>query len=581
MEEITLKIGGIAGAGIKSTGEIFAKICLRSGWHVFDYTEYPSLIRGGHNTYHVRAATEPIWSTVQYIHILIALNEEAVRLHLEHVIEGGVVVYDPSVVDAEKLGRGRSDVRFCAVPFAELAISSGGIEKMGNMVSIGAVVGLLHGSLKITKSVIADIFATKGEQIVSQNEVAAEAGYEYVQEHFSEPFAWTLHELDAPEQMLVAGNEALGFGALAGGVQFYAGYPMTPSSSILHFMAKYGPKQGVVVKHASDEIGAVNMCIGAGFAGARAMTASSGGGFSLMVESLGLAGITETPIVITEVQRGGPATGLPTWTEQADLRFVAHASQGEFPRVLLAPASVEECFTHAALALNLAEIAQTPVLILSDKLLAESQKSTEPFTSKHVAIDRGKLMTTREANRQKDYHRYEITEDGISPRAVPGLPNTLFLANSDEHDTYGYSEENAENRTAMVDKRARKLEQIKDLLPKPIIIGPKQADYTFITWGSTMGPVLDAMRILEAEGHSVQMYRLPVILPFPSEEVTQFLETTTQTILVENNSEGQLGGLIREKTGYELDVHMLKYDGRPFFPEEIVQNFLAMIEEAH
>lgn len=576
-QEITWKIGGIAGAGIKVTGDAFARACTRAGWYVFDYSEYPSLIRGGHNSYHVRAGVEPVYSTVREADVLVALNAKAIRNHLFEINPGGAVIFDSQAVKPDEVASHRSDISYMDVPLAKLATQAGGQELMANSVALGASWAVFKGPLEIIQNVLADGFKSKGEVVIKSNQAAAQAGYEYVKARLPKLKLAELKPQLGTGRILLPGNEALALGALANGLNFFAGYPMTPSTSIFHFMAQHGLGRGVIFKQTEDEISAVNMAIGAAYAGARSMTATSGGGFSLMVEALGLAGITETPLVIVNSQRPGPATGLPTWTEQADLRFLLHAAQGEFPRIVLAPGDVEECFRYGAEALNYAEQYQTPVLILLDKYLSESQMAVEPFNQKLITVDRGKLLTRADAEKENEFRRYQETPDGISKRSRPGLANTLFIANSDEHNDYGYSEESAENRRLMMDKRFRKLQTAEQNLSRPVLHGPDKADVTLVGWGSTLGPMLDALKRLTELNISANILRPVILEPFPSDFIKTILRQAKTTVLVENNSQGQLGGLIREKTGFEIGYQLLKYDGRPFFPDEIAAGVKSFV----
>lgn len=571
MQERTWKIGGVAGMGIKSTGDIMTRICAESGWYVFDYSEYPSLIRGGHNTYHVRAGSEPVRSTVKEVQVLVALNEETIRLDFSDVVPGGALIYDPSEFDPDKITAHRDDVHYLAVPLHKLAVEDGGAGMMKDTVAVGASLAAFNGDLGKAIEVIKRRFAAKGKWLVEGNAGAASRGYAYVKGNFPNALEWKLNVLDEPERIVLPGNEAIGLGAIASGLQFFAAYPMTPASSILHYLSRVGPNKGVVVKHAEDEIGAINMAIGGSFAGLRTMTATSGGGFSLMTEALSLSAMTETPLVIVNAQRPGPATGLPTWTEQSDLQFILHAGSGEFPRIVLAPGNVQECFQLGAESLNFAERYQLPVFILTDKLLAESQEAVKPFTTRFLSIDRGKRINPTAGKPEGEFKRYAFVDDGISLRSIPGTPDHLFLANSDEHNEAGFTDESSANRQKMMDKRHQKLLTAVEDLPMPFVHGPEEADVTLVGWGSTMGAILDAMRLLEERGIHANFLRIVVLSPFPTDYVKSILEKSGTTVLIENNSQGQLGALIREHTGIDIDYHVLKYDGRPFFPEEVAE----------
>jgi 2-oxoglutarate/2-oxoacid ferredoxin oxidoreductase subunit alpha len=378
-----------------------------------------------------------------------------------------------------------------------------------------------------------------------------------------------MEEIKAVPTILISGNEAASVGAIKAGLKFVAEYPMTPSSSILSFMAANEYNYNIVVKHTEDEIAAVNMLCGSAMAGARSLTATSGGGFALMTEGLGMAGISETPFVIIESMRTGPSTGMPTYTEQSDLRFAIHASQGEFPRLICAPGDVDESFFETYKMFNLTDRTQTPGIILMDKHLSESSKTTKPFDTSKLKIERGKLMTDAQMQNTKDFKRYLVTEDGISPRSIPGQPNGLYVSTSYEHREDGFSDEEPHMRNAQVEKRARKLNAIREEEVAPKIYGDKDADLTIVSWGSNKGMVLEAMKWLNKEGLKVNFMQILWIVPFPVKKIAEVLSKAKKTLMVEQNFEAQMKGLIREKTGIDIKNVLLKYDGRPFDPEEI------------
>jgi 2-oxoglutarate ferredoxin oxidoreductase subunit alpha len=376
----------------------------------------------------------------------------------------------------------------------------------------------------------------------------------------------------------LSGNEAICLGAIKAGCKFFAAYPMTPINSIISFFAAKAEELEMIYFQPEDEICGINAAIGASFAGVRSMVATSGGGFSLMVESYGLAGMTETPLVIIEGQRPGPSTGLPTWTSQGDLRFVLHASQDDFPRIVLAPGDQEECFWLTIEAFNLADKYQTPVVILTDKYLAESYKSVDYFDESNIKIDRGLIMSLQQ--QKKEYQRYKITDSGISPRPFVGREALTFIANSDEHNEFGFSDEDAEIRKKMMEKRMRKLITCQNEIPDPKIYGDLKSKILLISWGSSKGPVLEAQKILKENNISTKFLHLNFINPLPINFLNNFfasLNKEDKVLIIEQNIAGQLAGLIREKTGFFIDNHLLKYDGRPFFPEEIVKKVKEII----
>lgn len=578
-DRIVWKIAGEAGFGIKVAGQIFSRTFARGGYYVFDYVEYPSLIRGGHNVITARVDRAPFFSHMQLVDVLVALNRESIELHLAEMRPGGTIIHDPSQTNFDHSQLARDDVCLCDVPLLELATASGGPKIMMNSVALGATVGMVGFRFDVLAAVLQETYARKGEKIVQTNVAAARAGYERIKAHCLE-CGHTLSgvEEEPPQHIVVDGSEAIGMGALAAGCRFYAAYPMTPASPLLHFMAANEEEFGVVVKHTEDEIAAMNMIIGAAFAGVRAMCATSGGGFSLMVEGLGLAGVSETPIVVGLMQRPGPGTGLPTWTEQGDLRFAIHAAQGEFPRIVLAPGDKEECFNLGAEAFNLAERFQTPVIIISDMFLQESHATVIPFDASAVSIDRGKLLREPvQIPGGGEYLRYEITDDGVSPRVLPGAGPTQ-IANSYEHDEYGWANEDAALRTAMMNKRARKLETASQVVPQPRLHGPEHADLTIVSWGSPKGPIQEAMRWLEEESVAVNYLQVVTLQPFPARRVGEVLIAAQCTMCIENNRSGQLAGLIREHCLLDVDHRFNKHDGRPFFPEEIVARIKGVLQ---
>lgn len=600
--DFTWMIGGEAGFGIQSAGHIFALGACRGGLHVFGEAEYPSLIRGGHNSDVIRVADKEVMVHKERLDLLCAMNKETLDLHLHEIVEGGGAIYDPDEIKDVVIPEG---VKAFPVPLGALAKEHGGSSLYRNTVSIGASFGLVKYDLEILNGILKDMFGRKGDEIVNNNIASAKAGYDFARENFADDFDYVLEKVEgADKKMLITGNDALCFGALKAGCKFVAEYPMTPSSSILHFMAKHAKDYHIVVKHTEDELAAMNMVVGASWAGARAMTATSGGGFCLMVEALGMAGMIEAPAVCVEVQRGGPSTGLPTRTEQSDLLFVNHASQGEFPRIVMAPGDFEQCFRLAFDAFNLAEKYQLPVLILSDKHLAESVKSMAPFNTEGMKVDRGKLLTQvkldemraesekvlaglPDGGTMKDrghggvstkgnylspdngFLRYKYEEDGVSPRTIPGMKGGVHRSATDEHDETGDLTEDPVERTMMMDKRMRKLMGVLAELPAPVLQGEADADITFVAWGSPKDAILEVIEMLEEDGVKANLLQIVYMVPFHAKEVGDILKGCKKTVAVEMNATGQLCELIAQKTGYFVDEKILKYSGRQFTAHEI------------
>lgn len=566
---ITWKIGGEAGWGIMTTGAMLCKVAERCHLHVYDHLEYPSLIRGGHNTIDIRISTSEVTSQEKDIDLLVALNRQTIDLNKALMKKNSAVLYDPDKVkiDSNELP---ATVTMLPIPLSQMIKDSGISSLMLNNIVMGASSAILNFDFQTLSVVIAGEFSSKGANIVADNQKAAKLGYDFVIANLKSKFEIKLTPQDSLQRIVVTGNEAIALGAIAANCKFYCAYPMTPTSAILHFMAAKAQEADMVVKHAEDEIAVINMAIGASFTGVRAMVGTSGGGFSLMVEGLGLAGITETPLVIVVGQRPGPATGMPTWTGQADLQFLAHASQDEFPRIILAPGDVEEAFYLTTEAFNLADIYQTPVFILVDMYLCESHKSTIPFDVGKITINRGKLI--KDGNNLTAYKRYQTTPDGVSPRVIPGTPGTNYLANSYEHDETGLSTEDGSERAKQVEKRNRKTQTFLKTFTPPTLYGENDADITLLAWGSTKGPILQALSDSNFVINNKKFNFLHFKYVWPLDEValTKSLQNAKKLVMIEGNYEGQMARLIRQETGIKMDKIFTKYSGRPFYPEEII-----------
>ena len=568
--EMSILIGGDAGQGVESGGAGFAKAFARAGLHVYAMQDFRSRIRGGHNFFQMRLSDRPIYSHRDPVQLVVALNPEAVSVHVDHIADGGAVIFADSFKIDEAPLRERG-ISVDALPLLKIAEQHGN-RIMMNTAALGATAGITGFPLEFLEGVIRENFAVKGAAAVDANLAVARDAYEAAKTRYGDDFPYRLAAVGgAPRRMLMNGNQALALGALAGGCRFISAYPMTPATSIIEWLAAAPAEYGVVTKHTEDEIAAVCMAIGASFTGARAMTATSGGGLSLMVEAMGLAGITEVPLVIADAQRGGPSTGMPTHTEQSDLLFVVHASQGEFPRVVLAPGNVEQCFEAGWRAFNLADKYQCPVFVMTDTLLASSLQTVDAgeIDFRSVIIDRGKTLDGS-GPAPEDYKRFEYSEDGVSPRAFPGNPTAIVTASSDEHNEAGHISEDSEIRTRMMRKRMQKLETARGEMRTPSLYGPEEADITLIAWGSTYGVCRDAVDLLNESGDSARMLHFGDVWPVPAEEVGAILRSCRRTVLVEQNYTSQLAALLRMTTGFEANVTLTKYDGRPFGPDDIV-----------
>ncbi len=572
-KELILRIGGAAGDGGSSTAESFAKICTRSGLYTFTYTSYQSVIRGGHMWVQVRASEEPLLSQGERPHVLICLNQPTADIHVPQVREGGAVIFDSESVKVEK-DHLPDAVRVLGFPIARMAREHGNNPLMKNTVALGAAIRLFDMDLKVVEGAFRRIWGDKKEEVVQANVKAATAGYGHPDGHGGS-LDLGLTYSNKP-RILITGNQAIALGALAAGCKFLAQYPMTPASSIMHWMADHAPEHGVVVKQVEDELAAVSMAIGAGFAGARAMTATSGGGFSLMVEGLGQGGMVEAPVVVVLAQRAGPSTGVPTKTEQGDLNLVLGAGQGDWPRAVIAPRNTQECFRLTTEAFNLADVYQTPIIVMSDLYLSEGYRTVDGFDF-NVPIIRG-LLATDGGEAASRYLRYKITDSGVSPRALPGQKGFQFDAGTDEHDEKGELisdvlagiPEYVELRRRMMDKRMRKLQGLLRDTKGPELWGPNRADLTVISWGSTQGPVREAiMNLQESDGLSVNSLEYAYLFPFHGEETLDLLRGAKKTLAVEGNYTGQFMRLLTAETAVKPDAFFGKYDGEPFYPSEI------------
>ncbi len=579
VNKISVIIGGEAGAGITRSGFLFAKACLRGGLNVFGANDYQSLIRGGHNFYIARADAEEIYSQADTIDLLLALNKETILIHKDELVSGGGIVYDGEEIALSNEELNRDDLKLYSVPLKSIVKELEGELIMSNTVALGAAVSILNYDLEILNEVLRDTFKPK---VAELNIKAAKMGYDYAQEHYAGNFEYRLEKTGeaGKRKIFLTGNEAVGLGAIRAGCKFYAAYPMTPATGVLHFMAPLDREYDMIVIQAESEIAAINMVVGAFFAGVRAMTATSGGGFCLMSEGLGMTGMTETPAVIMLAQRPGPSTGLPTYSGQGDLRFAIHASQGEFPRVVVAPGDVEECFYKTMEAFNLAEKFQIPVILLTDKYLVESHGAVEVFDQNRIGIDRGLLLTKDEYTGEEEYKRHKLTEDGVSPKAMPGMKGVIIRTSADEHDERGYTTDNPELTTKMVDKRFKKLDVlIKELenYETTKLYGPEEADATILGWGSTKGPIKEAMKLLSKEGLKINYLQIVYLEPFPVADVQKILKSAKKTVVVENNKTSQLSSLIRDHLLMTVDHKILQYNGRPFNPRELSQRIKEVL----
>ena len=552
-DSLNLLIGGEAGGGLVTMGQILAKSLVREGYSILVTQDYQSRIRGGHNTFGIRAGIEKISAPKESIDLLIALNEETVWLHKEELSHAGRVIVD----GAYCIG----DIACVEVPFSQLAD-----KRYVNTAALGVVCSLLGIDEMLVASTLKDYLGKKDTQVVETNLDVLGKAYRWGLDQ-SPSVSMKLKPVSNPEKRLMMnGNEAIALGALSAGVKCCSFYPMTPATSIVMNLIAHAKETGIVVEQAEDEIAAVNIAIGASFAGASSMVATSGGGFALMTEGVSLAAMTETPIVIVVAQRPGPATGLPTRTEQGDLEFVLHSGHGEFPRAVFTPGSIEDCFHLTRRAFELSERYQGPVFLLTDQFLADSYRAVDPFDIKNLP-QFGPSDVTKVSD--IPYNRYQITESGISTRLLPGLTQYLVVADSDEHTGDGHITENLSVRKQMVEKRLRKGRGILEEVIPPERSGDERPDLLIISWGSSRGAVQEAASLLREEGRSVSILYFSQVWPLQPSQFLNTLHEARDVICVEGNATGQFSRLIGRETGFQIPKRVLRYDGLPVTPEYI------------
>ncbi len=563
MAEFNYLVGGEAGQGVQTVGALLSKIMARYGLYVFSDQDYESRVRGGHSFFRTRISQVPVGAISEDLDVLIGLDQRTIEIHQSEIKKDGLIIYDPDRVKMQIDGD-----KSIGIAFEKIAMDSSGNKLMANSVAVGAAVAISGYEFDISTQVLKEQFTHLGDEIVTGNQKAARAGYDLIRKR--PEFIKRSLGSNSSKMMLVDGNTAAGIGAMAAGCKFVSGYPMTPTSPILEYIADKGRSYNVIMLQPEDEITAINMVIGASYAGVRAMTATSGGGFCLMVEGLSLAGMTETPVVCILGQRPGPAIGLPTRTEQGELLFSLFSGHGEFPRAVLTPATIEDCFYTTVKAFNLAEKYQVPVIVLTDQHLGASFQTVNPFDLSKVKIDRGELISG-EVGKPGEYKRYRYSESGISPRAIPLPGGPLVVIDSDEHNEEGHIIEDAETRTKMMDKRLRKIQGLALEITPPWYLERPGANILLIGWGSTFGAISEAADLLEKDGIHASVLQLTQVWPFPAEQVRGALtKNKVKTFVVENNATGQLARLIRAETGIASES-ILKYDGRPFSPSIIVK----------
>ena len=577
-EDLNWAIGGEAGDGIDSTGKIFAQALSRAGRHVFTSKDFASRIRGGYTAYKVRTSVDRVDSVVDRLDVLVALTQRTIDENTEELHDESVIVYDGERSwDAEI----PEEVIGLDVPLKSLAEDAGGAI-MQNVVALGAACAVADFDIEYLDSSLEKRFGSKGSKLVKNNQQAARMGRDYVHENYDHEYPYSLETTDE-DYVLLNGDEAIGMGALAAGCRFYAGYPITPATTIMEYLTGRIEEYGGHVVQAEDELSAINMALGGARAGARSMTATSGAGIDLMTETFGLVATSETPMVICDVQRSGPSTGMPTKQEQGDLNMALYGGHGEVPRFVVAPTSITECFWKTIEAFNLAEKYQTPVFLISDLAMSVTEQTFPPeaFDMDEVEIDRGKLVDDDTVDEWLDeqgrFRAHAVTDDGVSPRAIPGTTDGAHMSTGLEHDELGRRTEDQDERVQQVDKRYRKVETAQEREDWEYReFGNPDADDLVISWGSNEGALVEALGYLEEEGTDVRVISVPYIFPRP--DLTDEVEAADDVIVVECNATGQFADLIEHDTLTRVK-RINKYTGVRFKADELAEEIAAKLTE--
>jgi 2-oxoglutarate ferredoxin oxidoreductase subunit alpha len=570
---LTVRVAGEGGEGVISTGELLTTAVARTRRDVFTFRTYPAEIKGGPAMFQLRFADHPVLSVGTLVDVLVAFNEEAVELHAAELKKDGLLIYDSTVFDPEK--KVPAGITLYGAPFTTIAGEGVGLKKSKNMVAL-ALLGQMFGvDIGGFKELVEEKFGKKGDEVLQKNLLAIQEGYKWGQSHPVEKDLFVPISVRKERKLIMSGNEAMSAGALAAGCRYYAGYPITPASDILSFMEKNLPAYGGVAFQTEDEIAAISSCVGASYTGARAMTATSGPGLSLMAEVLGLATMTETPVVIIDAQRSGPSTGMPTKTEQSDLAFAVNMGHGDAPRVVLAPSNVKDCFYGMVRAFYLAEKYQIPVVMLSDQSLSHR---TQTFTRPNIEnlVKPARLRATKNGGA---YKRFLDTENGVSPVSFPGDEGLNHVTTGLEHDENGNPSWSPSNHQRMSAKRHRKLDFIAKEKGFTRRFGDEHATVGVICWGSTEGPTEEAINVANRNGLEVKALTIKMIHPLPDDEIRSFLVGLKHVIVPEINYTGQLCNILRAKYLFPFQP-FTKCNGMPFDPNEIFDRIEEVIRRA-
>ena len=575
--QISWKVGGQQGEGIESTGEIFATAMNRQGYYLYGYRHFSSRIKGGHTNNKIRVSSKPVRAISDDLDILIAFDQETIEVNYHEMLEGSIIIADEK---AKPQNPEDSKAQLVSLPFTGVAKELG-TALMKNMVAVGATCAVMDLDTKVFESLIKDLFGKKGESVVDLNIQALNEGYRLMSEQMDDlQSEHTIEPTDSEGHLFMIGNDAIGLGAVAAGVRFMAAYPITPASEIMEYMIDRLPALGGTVIQTEDEIAACTMAIGSNYAGVRSFTSSAGPGLSLMMESIGLSGMTETPLVIVNTQRGGPSTGLPTKQEQSDLMQMIYGTHGDIPKIVLAPTSASDAFYLTVEAFNLAEEYQCPVILLSDLQLSLGKQTVESLDYSKVEIRRGALVEG-DLEKQEDkayFKRYALTDSGISPRILPGTIGGIHHVTGVEHDEEGKPSESAENRQKQMDKRMRKTAQL--LINDPVESNEKyeEADILYVGFISTAGAIEEAISRLDQQNVKVNHIQIRQLHPFPSDVVQEAFNKAKKVVVAEHNYQGQLSNIIKMNINHQNKIiNQTKYDGTPFLPHEIEDKALEVV----
>ncbi|WP_105992927.1 2-oxoacid:acceptor oxidoreductase subunit alpha [Staphylococcus simulans] len=578
--QVSWKVGGQQGEGIESTGEIFATAMNREGYYLYGYRHFSSRIKGGHTNNKIRVSNTPVHAISDDLDILVAFDQETIEVNHHEMRDDSVIIADAKAKPSKPED---CKAQLIVLPFTDIAKELG-TKLMKNMVAIGATCAIMDLDIKSFESLIDNTFGKKGESIVEMNIQALHAGYKAMKEQMTDLEGdFHLEASQSEPHLYMIGNDAVGLGAISAGSKFMAAYPITPASEIMEYMIDNLPKVGGTVIQTEDEIAAATMAIGANYAGVRAFTASAGPGLSLMMESIGLSGMTETPLVIVNTQRGGPSTGLPTKEEQSDLMQMIYGTHGDIPKIVLAPTDAEDSFYLTVEAFNLAEEYQCPVIILSDLQLALGKQTVEQLDFNRVEIKRGELLQgdiEREEDDKAYFKRYALTASGVSPRPIPGVKGGIHHVTGVEHSQDGKPSESAQNRQEQMDKRMRKTENL--LISEPVVDDQAydDADILYIGFISTKGAIQEGKARLEKEGVKVNHLQIKQLHPFPTEIVQEAVDKAKKVVVVEHNYQGQLANILKMNVNvHQKLVKQTKYDGTPFLPHEIEDKGLEIAKE--